>query len=137
MTLDVVRPGLRLGTSELRPRCWTGWDEIAVLANSRRVLAWTTCRRMKGWTACWSAWHLKQTSYSYWAVATGDPAALTPSTWPMRGGMVGAAAVPDFIVCGPWQSEQSELFGTWSRWSTGLPVSWGLSLARSAATFTA
>src|SRR5678816_3556460 len=98
MTVDVVRPGLRLGTSELRPRCSTGWKEMAVLANSRRVLAWTIWRRMKGWEAELSAWHLKQTSYSYWAEATGEPEALTPSIWPMLGGRVGAAAAPDFIV---------------------------------------
>src|SRR6185503_18858864 len=129
----VVRPGLRLGTSLFFPGTWTGWKDTAEGANSRRVLIWLIFRETKGWTGPFSLWHLAQTSYSNLAAGMEDPAALTPAIWPSLGEMVGAAAVPDFIVWGSWQSEQWALVGAcWAR-LTGGSVSWRLILFKSAA----
>jgi hypothetical protein len=84
-------------------------------------------------TTLTSPWQRKQISYSKVALATCPPERPTPGINPSMGEALGALAVPSNMEWGSWQLEQVEWVGMGLAGSTGLAVSWGLTLARSVA----
>jgi hypothetical protein len=112
MMVEAVMPGSydegMLGTSLFLPIAATGWYDGLSEANSRRVFTVLMTRGTRGYTDEESAWHLKQTSYSYEAYAGGtipEPFMVTPLTFGFRDR--GAAAVRLFDACALWQSAHS------------------------------